>query len=827
MISNRILIVRIQGVGYLANLSDPLTLTSRAGLSYLPGSALEGVVSGLSAQMSSEIALLDSLGSDPTTSFQVLSTDATLLALLSRGARVLRDAANAAVLTTAYLSPEPSPIVYVTSTATLASGDIVRIGSCAIQVAAVLDSTSFSGTYVYGSVAVPVPLRDNGSGYEGVTVYSLVKNGVPLTMGGVEQLPVVISTADENATSKAGEEVIFRGFISRLSVDTSAHGKNQISVECGSMMGFVRNAPFRPVPYQMFLAFVQRDGSYVDPTAEMLGNAGNRFVAVHRPELLGVPYEIGEVQWATRVGPPFQIRKDTYGGILRVESISAPEDSGYFLLQLSSTQIGEYGNISISGFNLMFKDGFYGLDNPARLNVSLTAGSLAGTGYDRSGPWESWSTVVNPEFAGEICFSSTSVPNLIVDLLIGTYAGDFTGYSGVRAAGQSAFLPFAWADVASIVDYPSLLSALGDERVASDVPAVRFNGLNFILPYEHSSARTVGDVLELILKSFGVWMVYDRGRFTFGSWAASGSWSREVDDTGLATPQISLQFDRLNCVRSAEVVRVLSLHDGEIVRVSRPINNTAMATAAGGKLAALRSFVVSSLDDTQINAWRSSVAIVSRYGQASAMVEVTYRDAVYDLNVGESVALSSAYLPNGVGAMGVFAATGFVLKAARSWLTPSTTYSIVLPGYLYAASRSSYVSVTGTVSYVDIGEMMIVIEPNDYTLPAGEALQGAPTSDAAAFSQALERAPSGSLKCQLVNQYGSGYAVFADLVSVAGDVLTFDAPLTGAVPGDKIILDYASRFTAPDLAASWDAFQADVVGQVGGSTQYAFPWGSG
>jgi hypothetical protein len=252
-----------------------------------------------------------------------------------------------------------------------------------------------------------------------------------------------------------------------------------------------------------------------------------------------------------------------------------------------------------------------------------------------------------------------------------------------------------------------------------------------------------------------------------------------------------------------------------------------MVTAAGGKLAALRSFVVSSLDDTQINAWRSAVAIVSRYGQASAMVELTYRDQVFDLNVGESVALSSAYLPNGVGSMGVFAATGFVLKAARSWLTPSTTYSIVLPGYLYAATRSSYVSVTGTVNYLDVGELMVIIEPNDYTLPAGEALEGAPTSDAEAFAQALERAPSGSLKCQLVNQYGTGYAVFAELLSVSGDTLTFDAPLTGAIPGDKIILDYGSHFAAADLAASWDAFQADSIGQVGGSIQYAFPWGSG
>lgn len=825
MSSRRILIVRIQGVGYLANLSAPLTLTSRAGLSYLPASAIEGVVSGLSAQLSSEIGLFDALGSDPTTSFTVLSTEATLAALLSRGAKVLRAANNTAVLTTAYISPDPAPVIYVTSTASMVAGDVLRIGSSAVQVASVLDPTSFSATYVYGSVPVPVPLRDNASAYEGATVYSLVRNGVSLAMGGVEQLPVVISTADESATSAADEEVIFRGFISKLSTDTSAHGRNLITVEAASMMGFIRNAPFRPVPYDMFLAYVQRDGSYVDPTAELLGSTGNRFVAVHRPELVGIPYNPADpLQWSTRVGA-FQLRKDSYGGITRVESVSEDEEAGYFYLNLSSTQVGS-PDVEVSGFNLMYKDGFYGLDNRARINVDLTSGALAGTGYDRAGPWESWSTVVNPEYAGEICFVSTSVPNLIVDLLFGTYGADFSGESGVRAAGQSAALPFAWADAADIVDYPSLLNALGDARVASDIPAVRFDDLLYVLPYEHSSVKTVGELLETLLKALGCYMVYDRGRFSFGSWAASGSWSREVDDTGLATPQITLQFDRLNCVRTAEAVRVLSLHDGEIVKVSRPVTNTTLVSALGGKVLQLRSFVVSDIADSQVNAFRSAVSIVSRYGQACAVVEAQYRNGVYDLSVGESVALTSSYLPNGAGSMGIFAATGFVLKAARSWSTPTTTYSIVLPGYLYAASRKSYVSVTGTVVVADPGETMVQIEPNDYTLPAGEALLGAPTSDAEAFAQALDKIGS-PLKCQLVDSYGTGYGVFAGLVNVSGNVLTFDAPLTGIVAGDRILLDYADNFTVPALELSWDAFAADASGAVNGSADLAYPWGAG
>ncbi len=830
MSSRRILIVRIHGVGYLADLAAPLTLTSRAGLAYLPATAIEGVVVGLSSQLSSEIALFDALGSDPTTSFSVLSNASTLSALLSRGAQVLRAANGSAVLTTAYLSRDPAPIVYVTSTATMVSGDVVRIGTSTIQVAAVLDAFSFSGTYVYGSTPVPIPLRDNGSGYEGATVYSLVKSGVQLALGGVEQLPIVISTADESATSEAGEQVIFRGFISRLSTDTSARGQNLIKVEAASMMGFLRTAPFRPVPYAMFLAytFTAIGGEAVlwDPVAELLSSDNTRWFAVHRPELLGYPWNpIEPLAWDTRIGA-FQCRKDSCGGVTDVEKIlPPPEYDTYYLLQLTASQVG-VNDVEISGFNLMFKDAFYGLANAARLNVTLTEGALAGDGRGRSGPWESWSSVVNPEYFGEICFVSNSIPNLIVDLIFGTYEGDFSGVSGVRAAGQSAALPFAWADAADLIDYPSLLAALGDARVASDIPALRFDGTNYVLPYEHSSVKTVGELLEKLLKGLGCFMVYDRGRFTFGSWASNGAWAREVNDTGLATPQISLQFDRLNAVRSAEAVRVLSLHDGEIVKVTRPVTNSAMVSASGGKIVTLQSFVVSDAPDSQVNAWRSAVSTVLRYGQACAIVEVQYRNSVYDLSVGEAVSFTSAFVPSGAGTMGVFAAAGFVLKAARNWASPATSYTIVLPGYLYAASRPAYVSVSATVDVVDVAEQIFQVAANDFTLPAGEALAGAPVSDAEAFTQALDRMGS-PLPCQLVDANGTPYGVTAGLLTVAGNVLTFNAPLTGAVAGDKIVLDGTAAFTLAALESSWDAFLADATGAVDGNVDLAVQWGAG
>lgn len=830
MSSSRILIVRVHGIGYSTALAHPLTLTSRPGLPYLPASALQGVVTELSSQMSSEIALFDALGSDPTTSFSVISTEATLAALLSRGGKVLRAPNGSAVLTTEYLTPAPFPVVYVTSTATMATGDVIRIGSAALQVGSIIDSTSFDASYVYGSTPVPVPLRNNSSGYEGATVYSLVKAGVQLAMGGVEQLPIVISTADEAATLQAEEEIIFRGFISRLSTDTSARGQNLIKVEAASMMGFIRSAPFRPSPYALFLAYtftgLRGDTILWDPVAELLGSDYCRWFAVHRPELIGYPWDILDPQdWDTRIGA-FQVRKDSCGGIMSVEKIVPPPDyATYYLLQLSASEVG-VNDVEISGFNLMFKDAFYGLDNTARLNVTLMDGALAGDGRGRSGPWESWSTVVNPEYFGEICFVSDSIPNLIVDLIFGTYAGDFTGGEGVRAAGQSAALPFSWATAASVIDYPSLLEALGDARVASDIPSVFFDGTHYVLPYEHANVKTVGDLLDKLLKSLGCYMVYDRGRFSFGSWATSGAWAREVNDTGLANPKISLQFDRLNSVKVANAERVLSLHDGEIVKVDRPVTNAAMVSASGGKIVTLRSFVVSNADDSQINAWRSAVAIVLRFGQAAAVVEIEYRDSVYDLSVGESVALTSDFVPSGQGTMGVFAAAGFVLKAARSWATPTTSYTIVLPGYLYAASRKSYVSVTATVNYLDVGQLMVQIEPNDFTLPAGEALVGAPTSDAGAFTQALDRMGA-PLLCQIVSANGTGYGIFSGLMSVAGNVLTFDTSLTGVVPGDKIILDFANSFTLPALQNSWDAFQASALGEVAGSVDLANPWGAG
>ena len=86
MASDRVLIVRLLGLGKTAGVNDALTLTSRAGLSYLASQVtINGVVADMGSQLSSDIAMFGALGSDPTTTVSVLATEETSQLLLSRG----------------------------------------------------------------------------------------------------------------------------------------------------------------------------------------------------------------------------------------------------------------------------------------------------------------------------------------------------------------------------------------------------------------------------------------------------------------------------------------------------------------------------------------------------------------------------------------------------------------------------------------------------------------------------------------------------------------------------------------------------------------------
>ena len=105
MASDRVLIVRVLGIGLASGVNNAVAFTSRAGLSYLGTSEVPGVVVDVGSQLSSEIAIFGALGSDPTTAFSVLSTAVTSQLLLSRGKRPLAAADGANVTVTEYVKP--------------------------------------------------------------------------------------------------------------------------------------------------------------------------------------------------------------------------------------------------------------------------------------------------------------------------------------------------------------------------------------------------------------------------------------------------------------------------------------------------------------------------------------------------------------------------------------------------------------------------------------------------------------------------------------------------------------------------------------------------
>jgi len=346
-----------------------------------------------------------------------------------------------------------------------------------------------------------------------------------------------------------------------------------------------------------------------------------------------------------------------------------------------------------------------------------------------------------------------------------------------------------------------------------------------MLPYLHDSAKTVGDVLEELLKRLGLFMVYDKCKFRFGRWASRPPSPTVVNDTGLAEPRVSLTFDRNNCVQTALMKICWRAQGEQPVVQSIPINNVDLGIGALGKVVNLSHWVTSigtieNLPDSEM--FTNAVQLVTRYSQAAAMVEVVYRDDVFDLIVGQQVAFSSDYVPNADGGMGVTLASGFVMKAARSWQTPTTAYTIALPGYLSPINRLSVFSCSGTV--VSVSGNDIVIAPNDFTLPAGRASEGAPTRDVEAFERTLEL-QGGPILVVLRDQYGTyqGSANFLSAVTVATNkLLNLPAIAAVAVPGDVVVLSRATGQSSVDTL--WDAFQADVAGNVTGSPALAYQW---
>jgi hypothetical protein len=858
MASDRVLIVRVLGIGLASGTNNAAAFTSRAGLSYLGLSEVPGVVVDIGSQLSSNIDIFGSLGSDPTTSFTLLSTAVTSQLALSRGKRPLLDADGANVTVTDYIPPfgvSNLGFIAVTDTSNAAPGMMLRVANTAFEVDTVFSATSLQVRRRWGSADVPIPMGVTGFGIFGATVYD-VSPGNPT--GGIESLPVVISTAPLSATSLVQEEIIFRGIVNKASTDTSARGSNKIKVDCGSLMAFVKSAKFTPAQGGTRV-FPKRAE---DATQALTNNAMNVdfwWQIMRDQRLYGTPFEVSGDPGNVRV-PLMQIRTDAWGGTVALDpdqpwTYETIDGFPVLVAQVSTRYRLDPANPAYMNSNTFlssFREGWIGAGGfgPA-LEPSITrtavyedVDTFLGTFQNQVGySWQTQDAWFNPENLGETTFIAKTFSDLIVDLLLGTINGDteadeFAFTTGCRAATEAAWLPFGVqagvSNVQDIIDLPSLalataspVSGLLDEMpwAPSGVYAAAFgSGEGRMLPYMHADAKTVGDVLEEILKRSGIFMVYDKCKFRFGRWSQRPPTPTVVDDTGLAEPKVSLSFDRNNCVQTALMKICWNMRGDSPVTQSVPVNNVDLGIGALGKVVNLSHWTplgsIEYLPNSQMFA--NAVNTVTRYSQAAAMVDVVYRDDVFDLTVGQQVAFSSDYVPNADGGMGVTLATGFVLKAARSWQTPTTAYTIALPGYLSPINRISVFSCSGTV--VSVSGNDIVIAPNDFTLPVGQAERGSPTKDVEAFERTLEL-QGGPINLVLRDQYGTYQGAANNLSAVtvgANKLLNLPAIAAVAVPGDIVVLSRATGQSSVDTL--WDAFQADTAGQVNGDALLAYQW---
>jgi hypothetical protein len=499
--------------------------------------------------------------------------------------------------------------------------------------------------------------------------------------------------------------------------------------------------------------------------------------------------------------------------------------------------------MTANGFNLMFNDGYYRAYDTSRgdnLDIALTQGSRSWLTAMRDQNNNSPVNLeIDPAFTAQIAFSAQDFQVAIIDLIFGTYNGDFTGVSGVRSWGMSAWIPFPSTDILEIIDLGSLNIAFNAAQMSTDIPLCQmYNPLTsasepntFILPVKPEGPKTIGEVLDNIMKNLGLYMVYDKGSISFGRWASENGWATEINDGDFAEPKIALTFDRANSIQSVTVEYPATITADKLDVTKNPIANVERIINGAGKIVTVGSMMQQGAD-YQIGtirsfAFRNGTDLVTRYSQAAGIIEVTLRDSEVDLAVGEYVSFSSEFIPNGAGSMGVVNATGVVLKAMRSWQTPTSSYTLFLPGYLYAANRISQVSVSGRVVSVP-STGVVEIETNDFT-DLNSPLN-APKSDPEAFDQTLQRTVTSpkSYRCQLYDEYGTPYSIVARLIAVGSTTLQFsDGSFDVAVPGDIIVMEVADNAfdTYPeDLEYCWDAFQADNTGLVNSEAVLAYPW---
>ena len=834
MPGDRVIIVRILGLGNVTDPANPLTLTSRGTLAYLPADTIQGVVSAVSSTMSSDLPIFGNLGSDPSTQLSILATETTLKQIFSRGNSPLPDADGATVLTTAYITADPNPTIKVTDNSFIRIGDILRINGRAFEVGG-LGANSFTATYAYGCTRAPIAMQNVAGGYQGIPVYLVWSGGVEYPSGGAEQRAITISSAPIGATTASQEKILFRGTVSKVSINTSAKADNVIVVDCQSMMGMAMKAPFIVPPgtltFDGYLGGTYLDdGWFVDTTYISEVRAVLR--STPPPALVGELWDAQHTPYTTFAGK-YQVRKGGYGGIMDIRGVNL--DTGELIVS-SSIVDPDNNDIQLSGFQLIFNDGLYrNPKNADRLDIDF-ANNPRNNSRDPDAlanqDMPAFRSGISSEWVGEICFSSSRPATAIYDLLMGTVEGDSSGTLGSRAAGMSAWLPFPGQQS---IDVGSLLEAFDETIIRSDFPYVQLYDSytdttsgdgKAVLPYVHDKVKTVGDVIETILKKFGAYMVYDAGVLRFGRWASVPAWPVKVDDDGLSSPDAIISFDRNNSLQTVTVEYPIAITPDKATVTKNPIANIDNVQTGAGKsltigpmrqgAAAGQQGLLDSFSLTQ------GFDLITRYSQAAVVLDISYLDSVYRLNVGDAVAIDCLYIPNAAGTMGVKHATGVVLKADRSWMAGFTKYSIFLANYLNAVQRVSMVACAGRVQVVS-SPTDIRIEENIYTRP--ESRGDAPTSDGGAFEQAIAQSGVSSVYCILCDEYGTPYPLPAiKCISGAFDTLIFTATdFSVAIPGDIIILAPAPDQSG-DLLECYDAFQADSGGYVAGALEYAYPW---
>ena len=824
--SNRIVAIKILGLGEDFS-SDPATFTTRAHPTLYPY-AVNGSVVSLTDQLSSEIAVFGNMGSDSTTSFTVLSTNATRALLMSRGRVEVLDPSNdnQPLRVQDYILPDPGPVTLTGVDGTnLVVGGYYRIQNTAF----ICTSTSpviFDRTW--GSAAVPIPMAIESSlgNLIGSKIYNVSGNK---PRGGCEQLPVVIETVDLDSTQP---EVIFRGYISKVTNDTSNGQPNLIKVDCSSMMAYLKSAPFVPSWGDVSVTLKQGIGRVID--AEGQATVANAYVQTdYDSRLYGAIYDpMTPVTGATKV-KLWQIRQEGKGGIGAADITSQP---GKVVIK-SDYNITYSGTATArdNGYRMFFDDGYFADGNQGPVldfGVDIQPVRNTTRGGARIGYYRNRTQNTQPGMRGENCIEAMSLGPLIIDLLLGSYNADISMASGARSASESAWLPFTVNNWTDIIDAPSLY-ALISGLTTPDVPimnpelSISLNdSLSTLLPYQHTSAKTVGQVLEEILKRLAAYMVYDKGKFYFGSWAGARQTPVQVNDSALSDPAIRLTYDR-----GMSIMRVNAKYCTDMaekpVTFEVPFQNIDLANAGLGKVVSVGHWQTNffppneapwSLSKMVANAF----GMVMRYSQSAARVDLSLRDSVVDLDIGQEVALSSQYIVNSDGGMGISQLTGYVLKAARSWQTPTTAYTIILPGYLSPAAHVSVWSCSGLV--VDVpSDDSVQLEANFFTpVPLAQS-PGTPASDTEAFRRTADLY-GGLYDVQVLDQYLTLKNQFTlTNIDVPGNKLeAINLGLT-AMPGDIVLLAQANYFFS-GVDTLWDVFQADTGGYVVGSQANARKW---